>query len=144
MAIIIALSVVFHLVWENAQAPLYAGYENFWQHFWICLSVIPGDVTITLAAYFAVAFWRRNMAFVGAMRFSDALATGLCATLVSVVIEWFSLATGRWAYGSVMPILPGLGIGLLPVLQMMIIPPVTLYLTGKLMKRCIGKTTFTI
>lgn len=135
LVVIIALSAALHLVWENAQAPLYVGYQNFWQHFWICLSVIPGDVAITVAAYFAVAFWRRNMAFAAAVRFSDGLAVGLIATLVSAIIERYSLASGRWAYGPAMPVLPVLQIGLLPVLQMMIIPPATLYLAGKSMRK---------
>ncbi len=41
---------------------------------------------------------------------------------VAVVLERFALSVGIWSYGPFMPILPFLGVGLTPVLKMMILP----------------------
>lgn len=38
--------------------------------------------------------------------------------LISIFIEWFALATGMWVYNSYMPILPFLGTGLTPTIQL--------------------------
>lgn len=50
------------------------------------------------------------------------LVTGL---LIGIGIEWVAINKfGRWAYTADMPLLPGLDVGLLPVLQMLLLPQV--------------------
>lgn len=44
--------------------------------------------------------------------------------VIAVLIERHALATGRWAYTDWMPVLPVLDVGLVPVLQMLIVPAV--------------------
>jgi len=39
------------------------------------------------------------------------------------------LGTGRWTYNDLMPILPIVGVGVWPVLQMSLLPALALYLT---------------
>lgn len=41
-------------------------------------------------------------------------------------MEWRALATGRWSYTDGMPILPVLGVGLWPVLQLTLLTPIAL------------------
>lgn len=125
------LSGVFHIVWENAQAPLFAGYQNFWQHFWICLAVIPGDVALTLLVYGVIALVRRQVSWATSARRSDLLIAALLGAALAVGFERHALATERWAYTAAMPLLPGLGVGLTPVLQMAILLPLTFYWAGK-------------
>ncbi len=48
----------------------------------------------------------------------------LLGAAVAVAVEWWALATERWQYAGAMPIVPFLQVGLLPVLQMTIIPPI--------------------
>lgn len=48
------------------------------------------------------------------------LGTGLA---VAAGIEWAALRSGRWAYTEAMPRVPGLEEGLLPVAQILILPP---------------------
>ncbi len=48
--------------------------------------------------------------------------TGL---IIGIGIEWVAVnMLGRWAYTVDMPILPGLDVGVVPVLQMLLLPPV--------------------
>ena len=42
----------------------------------------------------------------------------LAGIVVSIFIEYWGLGTGRWAYNSLMPIIPFLGIGLTPTIQL--------------------------
>lgn len=48
------------------------------------------------------------------------------AVAVQVLIEWVMVhGLGRWGYDPVQPLVPGLGVGLLPVLQaVMLVPPI--------------------
>ena len=38
--------------------------------------------------------------------------------MVAIFIEWYALGTGRWAYNGLMPIIPGLHVGLTPAIQL--------------------------
>ncbi len=134
LSLYVGSSFLLHLVWENAQAPLYAGYTSFPQHFRICLKGALGDLLFMLDLYLAVALLHRNLCWI-----TDGSAVSrpltwiillLLGGLLAVSFEWWAVfAAHRWAYGS-MPLLPG-GIGLTPVLQMILIPPMSLLLTAR-------------
>jgi len=57
----------------------------------------------------------------------------LSGAVISVAMEVFALNTGRWAYSDMMPTIAGIGV--LPILQMMIILPLIFYITSKLFKK---------
>jgi len=48
-----------------------------------------------------------------------------------MIVEWVAVHLAhRWAYAAAMPLIPGLNIGAVPVLQMMVLPPVIFHLVG--------------
>lgn len=51
-----------------------------------------------------------------------ALALVMAGAGLAVAVELAALTTGRWAYSDFMPLMPGLRVGWLPVLQMMVLP----------------------
>jgi hypothetical protein len=53
------------------------------------------------------------------------------ALLTQAVGEWFAITTGRWAYNQYMPVVPGLGVGLTPLLQMPLLILVTFWLANR-------------
>lgn len=47
---------------------------------------------------------------------------------MTILLEWHAVYwTGRWAYSDLMPIVPFLGIGVVPILQWLVLPPAVLY-----------------
>lgn len=119
-----AAVLLLNLVWEVAQMPLY----TLW---WtaparsIVFAIVHctvGDVLIALAALLiAIVLFRRGWP---AQRFapvaSAAVAFGLVYTGFS---EWLNVYVRHtWAYASGMPILPGLGIGISPLAQWVVVP----------------------
>jgi hypothetical protein len=45
--------------------------------------------------------------------------------VLAMLVEWVAVhRLGRWAYAERMPMVPGLGIGLVPIAQMIILPPI--------------------
>lgn len=136
--IILILSVVafiLNLIWENAQAPFYQGYENFWQHFWICLPATFGDVIITLSVYALIAFVRKDTQWLLSFDKRLIAAAGTMGAFIVIVFEKWALGEGWWAYNKAMPIVPYLEVGALPALQMIILLPLALYLSVKITKR---------
>lgn len=114
---------VLHMVWENAQAPLYAGYQSFSRHFLICLSGALGDVVITLSVLAFMRLLKKE-----AVRATDFLALAMLGFIIAVVIEQHALLAGKWNYAPAMPIIPILKVGLVPIIQMIVLLPLSFYL----------------
>jgi len=118
------VAVLFNYPWELAQAPLYVGMKSFRTTWWHCFRASLGDgllVLIIFAAGWAVR--RRYDWFVhpGVCGYLIMLAIGLT---IGVSVEWGAVhLMGRWAYTAQMPLVPGLSLGILPLLQMLVLPP---------------------
>ena len=125
---IIAVSVNF--VWEMAQAELYAPMGTFWEATWRCFVASLGDggIVIVIAligsALFTSADW--FLAF-RRLRYGFATFAGLFA---AVVTEWWGLSSGRWAYESTMPLVPRTRLGVVPLAQMTLLVPLSLWLAA--------------
>jgi len=122
---------VLHIIWENAQAPLFQGYVSFPQHFSMCLIGTIGDVAITLFVYFIIALLKNNFSWISTPNKKDIVVLTIIGLFVAVGIEQRALLFDRWAYADTMPIIPYLKVGLLPIFQMTLLLPLSVYLTKK-------------
>ncbi|SMP76382.1 hypothetical protein [Noviherbaspirillum suwonense] len=118
------IAVALNYLWEVAQAPLYAGLEDWnsvWRH---CFVAALGDgILVWLIFVVGWLTFRRFDWYVQPN--GQALAVMLAAGLsIGIGIEWMAVnMLGRWAYTVDMPLLPGLDVGLVPVVQMLLLPP---------------------
>lgn len=97
-------------VWENLHAGLYVHYQGGGISEFILTRAAIWDaviilVLVTLLNFFA---WSRSRSWL-------LLILGV---IVAIGIEWWALETGRWNYGALMPIVPILGTGLTPTIQL--------------------------
>lgn len=85
-----------------------------------------GDVGLTLLAYAVVAAVQADWGW-PLRRWSWRIGLWLpgIAMLLSLAVEWHALATGRWSYTERAPRLPMLAISLLPVLQLLLLLPLS-------------------
>ncbi|MDP2695825.1 MAG: hypothetical protein Q8O87_01070 [bacterium] len=107
---IFLLAFVANLIWENLHSLLYAHYRDGEITQFILLRATLFDaVFITLLGLFflGVPYLRKNLWW--------SIVIGLAAAML---IEIYALSTGRWAYNDLMPIIPLLGIGLTPTIQL--------------------------
>jgi hypothetical protein len=51
--------------------------------------------------------------------------------MIAIAVEWVAVhLLGRWTYTAYMPMIPVLDIGLVPLLQMLILPPSIFYIAA--------------
>ena len=129
-----------NLIWETAQLPLYtlwneasAGTNAF-----SVAHCTAGDIAIGGAALIMVLILGRERA-VSEWRWRRiAVWTALAGVAYTVFSEWNNTAIlGSWAYSELMPTLKvaGIDLGLSPLLQWLVLPPLALVLAGKFRRR---------
>lgn len=124
-----AWGFLLNLGWEFAQTPLYADSgQGLGYLAWTRVHCTLGDVLILLGGFWLTALaFRDRRWFLGRRHRVAAVlfvATGLLYTAWS---EWFNTSLrAAWAYGPEMPRL--FGLGLTPLLQWLLLPPILILL----------------
>ncbi len=132
---IFVIAFVLNWIWENLHAPFYGGYENFFQFLPLISIASVWDGIIVLGIYAAISALLRDMSWIKQLNRVPVLISIVLGLVVSVYIETRALGEGRWSYKAIMPIIPILDVGLLPVLQMVVLPLATFKLVSKIIKQ---------
>jgi uncharacterized protein YacL len=116
--------------WEFLQVPFFAGMAEapHWDAVLFCSWATLGDVVIMLVAFWTVAAVARSRHWI--LRPSTAQILGFIGVglLITLVFEWLATEVlDRWQYAEIMPTLPVIGTGLTPVLQWILLPPLTVW-----------------
>ena len=125
-------ALLLNFAWEILQAPLYAGMADM-PHAQVtkaCLQAIVGDAVIMLFAYGVVAVAARSRRWIVAAEGWQLALFIVIGVSITAAIEW--LATrgqwiGNWNYLLTMPLVPGIRIGLAPLLQWVVLPLLTVW-----------------
>ncbi len=118
--------------WEFLQVPLYATFTEaaHWEATVICTQAAFGDALILLVAFVIVATVSGGSRWLLEGGAGPRVAWVVAAFLLSMAFEVVSLhLLGRWAYSPRMPLVFGLGLS--PVLQWILLPPLTLWLARR-------------
>jgi len=118
-------AVPVHFVWEMAQAHAFTGLppDAFWATL-ACARASVGDGLLTVLVWGAGALLFWHAAWVGPTGWRGwVLLAGLSAAVAVVTEAVLVHILGRWGYRSSMPLLPGVPVGLWPVLQMVLLTP---------------------
>lgn len=114
-----------NLAWEALHMPLYSLWETgtYRQMVVYGLHCLAGDLLIGMSALVMalLIFGNRGWPVGGYMRVATwALAFGFGYTVWS---EWYNVQiVGSWAYSEWMPVIPGFGVGVSPLLQWIVVP----------------------
>ena len=128
LAAIFVVAVGFNYPWELAQSPLYTGMGDFSQMLWHCFVAALGDGLLVLLIFttgWLVLRQRDWFARPGLRGYCLILVIGL---VIAMAVEWAALHLAKqWEYTAQMPLVPGLNVGVTPVAQMLLLPPVIFY-----------------
>ncbi len=136
-AVLFIAAVAFNYLWEMAQSFLFVGMDwgkaSTWLH---CFTASLGDGVLVWIIFVVgwLAFKRTDwFVYPRGRHYSVMLIAGLC---LGVAVEWVGVRlVNRWAYTGQMPLIPGLAIGLVPVIQMVVLPPVIFFVVAAWIKR---------
>ncbi len=124
LTVLFGLAVVVNYPWEQAQSRLYVLPGGVDVHWWMCAaaSVVDGLMILLIFWIGWLVTGQRDWYLRPGVRGYAVLL--LSGAVVSVAIEWVAIYGAQWwAYSSNMPLVPGLNIGLAPVAQMLVLPP---------------------
>ena len=97
-----------------------------------------GDVSYTLGAYAFLALVKRNLLWLKDWDWTGYASLAILGAFIGLFVEYKALALHRWAYTSDMPLV--FGVGLSPLLQMMILLPLSVAITAYIMRDVRGST----
>ena len=137
---LVVFALLLNFPWEVLQAPLFEGMATAPHSAVVgaCLQATLGDAVIMLLAHASVAAvtWRRRWLLVPSRcEVAGFIVVGVAMT---AVIEWLATRghwAQTWAYSAEMPVIPGIEIGLSPLLQWVIVPPMALWFVRRLSAR---------
>lgn len=133
--VLILVSFVVHFVWEYLHFGLYTDYDHWIGSVPVYWLATVGDVLYTLGAFALVSAIKKSYEWVPRATRADYLMLVALGCLIALFVEYKGLALDRWEYLPEMPLIPILGVGLSPILQMAILLPVTFFVTQWLSAR---------
>lgn len=132
--IIFFLAFGLNFIWEISQSFLYtphfSGTTNF---ITVHLRASLGDVLMIFIILSLDAFILGRV-FHQKPKKVRLLAIACTGFVLALAVEKYALASGRWSYNSLMPIIPGLNVGLTPIFQMILFPLIIFLFWSQLKK----------
>ncbi|MEO6075341.1 MAG: hypothetical protein ABIP56_00910 [Dokdonella sp.] len=125
---------LINFVWEVLQTPLFSYPSNasLVQINLACLRASVGDAAMILVAFWIVAILQKGRGWIFHLSWMSLALFLLPGIVMTIVFE--ALATGplqRWTYAAAMPVLPGLGTGIAPLAQWLILPPIVAFIVNR-------------
>lgn len=130
---VLLFAFLLNYPWEFIQAPLFEGMADapHWDAVKTCTRAALGDAVILLTAYWIVAGLGRGRAWPLRAAGPDLVLLVAAGTGITTLIEVLALNgwwITQWRYSAAMPVLPALGVGLVPLLQWVVLPPLVVVL----------------
>ncbi len=133
---VMLFAVLLNYPWEFIQSPLYAGMadQRHWDAVKICTIAALGDGVLMVVAHWGAAWLGRNRHWIVAPSVPATLSFLLIGVCIAAAIEWLAQRgwwLQQWNYSAAMPLIPGLGVGWVPVLQWVMLPPLVVGLVSR-------------
>ena len=132
---VFVIGVLVNYVWELAQAPLFEGLTpgNVW---WHCFVASLGDGVILLVILVVGWCIHRRIDWFMKPGVSGYTVMAVSGLLIAVLVEWVAVhVVQRWSYAAAMPLLPVVNIGIVPLAQMLLLPPLIFRLARRWIAR---------
>ncbi len=131
-------ALLLNYPWEFLQVPLYDSMADapHWQAIKTCTLATLGDTVIMLIAFWVVAVKSADRYWIAAPRVAHTVSFIAVGVAVTAGIEWLALNGSwphQWRYAPSMPVLPGIGVGLSPLLQWALLPPLVVWFAKRQM-----------
>jgi hypothetical protein len=134
--VVFLVAVALNYPWELAQGRLFEGMSDLKVALWHCFVASLGDgILVLIVLAFGMGVLRRDDWFErpGLHGYLVMLPTGI---ILAVAVEAVAVhVLHRWTYTDAMPRIPGLEIGLVPIAQMLVLPPLIFFLASAILTK---------
>lgn len=129
---LVIFALLLNFPWEMLQASLYVGMAQapHFQAVRACLQATVGDALIMVFAHGTVAVASSSRHWIRSASGRQLVAFTGVGIAVTAVIEWLATRgywVGSWTYLPAMPLVPGTDVGLVPLLQWLVLPLLTVW-----------------
>lgn len=120
-------------VWEMVQMSAFVEMASrpWAETLWPCALAALGDVALTAAVCGVGGLAAGSVTWPATGRWNVYLTAAALGAVCGAAFEWHARATGRWSYSGRMPVVPGLGVGLWPLLQLALAIPAALWVARR-------------
>ena len=127
------VSFVFHAIWEMSQMAAYKelARQPLRDTIARCTPATLGDVVLTFWIYGLGALAAHSLSWGVRPRWNVYLTAALLAAIHAIWIEQAAVASGRWTYTTGMLVIPILGVGIWPLLQLVFLTPLIIMLSSR-------------
>lgn len=133
---VVVFALLLNYPWEFLQVPLFADMAQaaHWDAIRTCTRATLGDAVIMLIAYWTVSLVARDRSWVLVPSTARTFIFAATGVVITIAIEMLAVAgiwLGGWRYSSLMPVVPGIGVGLSPLLQWVVLPPLVVWFSRR-------------
>ncbi|WP_432666041.1 hypothetical protein R9X47_07025 [Wukongibacter baidiensis] len=135
--VIVFIAAILQYAWEYWQCGIFYIMDNEKsKQTLLMLSATIGDINMTVILYLLLAFANKDFNWImKRWKFKEYIIMSLYALFLSFYFEVNALYTERWEYSEAMPLFPGTNIGFIPVIQLLILFPVTFLISKVVLKK---------
>lgn len=136
------VSFGLNYLWEMAQMPLFTtgrgqsfppGIAFAAQH---CFIPTLGDVLVACGTLVAGWMLHRRVDWIRRLSRRDVLVISLTLVVIAILVEVVNVhLLHRWGYSPLMPVVPILGVGVLPLVQLALLTLLTFWIVGGVLTR---------
>jgi hypothetical protein len=126
---IIIIAFLLNFAWEMLQMPLYKGMGLNITSVAFCGMASVVDSVMALLLYYLFALLYREMFWILKYSLQRIVVLVLYGALGAIIVEIIHIYKGNWTYSRLMPVIPFVKVGISPVLQFMILPVLTYYMS---------------
>jgi hypothetical protein len=125
-------SYIFNATWEWTQSPFFIDSTiDLNKIIWYRIHCSIGDTLILLAGFAVISFYHRSTSWICHPAAGHYLLMVIGGFIYTFFSEYVNVHVKQsWSYSEYMPLVPP-GIGIVPLVQWLIVPPVVMFITKR-------------
>jgi hypothetical protein len=126
-------SFVLNATWEWIQSPFFIDITSDLNTIiWYRIHCTLGDSLILITGYILTSFYYRNFNWVRNSNVKHHVVFVVMGVIYTLFSEYLNVyVNNSWSYSDYMPLLPFVNIGLVPLFQWIILPPIIIFITKR-------------
>ena len=138
LIVIAIVSLILQTAWEYWQCGRYYTMADMTNHTRLMTSATFGDVIMTIVLYGLLVLVNHDVDWImKKWNLKEYVIMILYSLFLSFYFEISALHSNRWGYNELMPLFPTTNIALVPVIQLVVLFPVSFYISSLILKRIV-------